>query len=146
MFTLGPDCLSSRASSLMKSAAGLIDIRDRNTAGRGQRTWQVLPAGCGNAALSPPPSRKSLSSLTCQRGLPGRHSEAQCLRGRLRIHKMHNSNLPSGPRQRLETPIIYSILQMGNRGSGNQTDPLKFTREQLGGQVLQVLPTPTPQS
>lgn len=62
------------------------------------------------------------------------------------IYKMHNSNLPLGPRQRLETPIIYSIPQMGNGGSRNRTDPLKFTGEQLDGQVLQVLLTPTPQS
>lgn len=40
-----PACLSSHASSLMKSA-GLIDIRNWNTAGRGRGIWQAIPTGC----------------------------------------------------------------------------------------------------
>lgn len=46
----------------------------------------------------------------------------------------------------METPIIYSILQMENGDSRNQTDSLKLQESGLDGQVLRALLPPTPQS
>lgn len=75
----------------MKSAAGLIDIRDWNTAGRGQGIWQVLPAGCQeghplSSTLEEEPVKHYMSTWTAWKALRGPVFERQA-------HDLQNAQL-----------------------------------------------------